>query len=212
MKKICVFGASGRTGREFVKLAVKNEKYSIISVIRSEKLADIIPEGSKILVGDTNSQDFINECISGIDFVVSLIGHKKNSPKDFQTEMIKKIISAMEKSDRPKLITLTGTGVRCPGDKIPLYDWIGNYIINKIDPDRIQDGKNHVREIENSNLNWTVIRVLKLSSFNFLFGIEKVYKLKPNGPAKFLVSRKTVAYKIIQIIESGKWNSKYPVL
>jgi putative NADH-flavin reductase len=212
MKKICVFGASGRTGREFVKLAIENEKYSVLSVVRSEKSANKIPEGSEILIGDTNSQDFIDECVSEADIVVSLIGHGKNSPANFQTEMIRKIISAMEKIGNQRLITLTGTGVRQPDDKIPLYDRVGNYIINKIDPDRIQDGINHVKKIENSNINWTVIRVFKLSNLNFLFDIEKHYKLKANGPAKFLVSRKTIAYKILKIIESEEWNKKYPVL
>jgi putative NADH-flavin reductase len=212
MKNICVFGASGRTGLEFIKMALKNPEYKVWSVVRSENSAQKIPKGSEIIIGDTNSQAFIDECVENSDMVISLIGHGKNSPENLQTDMIRKIMSAMQKHGVKRLLSLTGTGVRKPGDKIPIYDKIGNYIIKKIDPKRIEDGINHAELIEKSGLDWTILKVLKLSNFNFMFPIEKRYELREHGAAKFIVSRKTVAYKIIEILENEEWFKKYATL
>ena len=56
-----------------------------------------------------------------------------------------------------RLISLTGTGVRFPGDKITLIDRILNLSISIIDPKRIKDGKNHVTLLKNSDLDWYVM-------------------------------------------------------
>jgi putative NADH-flavin reductase len=150
MKKICVFGASGRTGLQFVEQAL-SKGYRVLSVVRSQESAMKIPKESEIKIGSAFDGRFINHCIKDCDVIVSLIGHVKNSDPLMQTKITENIISEMQGENVKRLITLTGTGVRKPNDKIPLYDKLGNYIIKKIDPERISDGMEYSEILQESD-------------------------------------------------------------
>ena len=113
----------------------------------------------------------------------------------------------MQQNNLKRIISLTGTGVRFPQDKISLLDRILNYTIGLIDPNRIKDGRKHVQLLKQSNLDWTVIRVLKLQNNR-----PKPYKLTLHGPTKWWVSRYEVAKATLEVLDEGTFINKAPII
>ena len=73
------------------------------------------------------------------------------------------LVETMKQQSITRLVSLTGTGVRFPGDKITLIDRILNLSISIIDQRELKTSKDHVRFATNC-LDWTIIRVLKLQN------------------------------------------------
>lgn len=201
---LAVVGASGKSGRAFVEAALK-AGYHVRAGVRSRPI-DPAPNLEIITCNATNPQE-VATLIEGCEVVVSLIGHVRHSAPDIQTTAIKVIIEQMQKQGIRRLLSLTGTGVRRPLDTPSLLDKMANEAIAVIDPHRIQDGINHADIIEHSPLDWTILRVLKLTNGNL-----GSFSLSAHGPAKLFVSRTEVAQALLQIIASDEWVHGFPVV
>lgn len=203
--KIALFGADGRTGVYLVAEAVSRGHKIAGGARNTAHLSNT--EQVTYHTCDVLDRKSVDKIISGCDAVVSVIGHVKHSPGFLQSDGIQHIISSMEKHGVRRLISLTGTGVRFPGDSITLIDRILNISIGLIDPKRIADGKKHVDIIKNSNLDWTIIRVLKLQNTK-----PTPFVLSENGPTKNYVSREEVAQAIVDVLEQDTFIRKSPIL
>lgn len=202
---IAVIAASGRSGKAFVEQALADGHHVRAGVYHTNTLQSH-PLLTVVECDANNKEDILN-LINGQDAVVSFIGHVKNSPTHVQTDMVRVVNEAMTAKGIKRFVTLTGTGVRFPGDKITLIDRILNTAIGIIDPKRIQDGKDHVALLQTTNLEWTVIRVLKLSNSN-----ASPYSLRSNGPAKVLVSRQEVASAVLEVLTGMQFIMQAPII
>ena len=201
---IAVISANGRAGTAFVKQALKAGHKVRAGVYGNH---NFVPISNLQIVGcDATSLSDIKKLIASQDAVVSLIGHTKNAPKDVQTKAITNLVGAVSGSNI-RIVSLTGTGVRFDGDKPSLNDKFLNFGIKSVDPNRINDGINHVEVLKNSQTNWTIIRVLKLSNTK-----PKKFSLKSGGPAKLLTSRAEVAEAILQVLGSDKYIKQAPII
>lgn len=188
MSKILVFGAHGRTGKQFA--ALQDQK-------------DLIE-----YPGDILDSQLVDSYVSQADVIVSLVGHVKGSKPLMQTHGIQNIIEAMQKHGKRRIISLTGSGVRCTGDTIPLWDYVLNIGILIIDKKRVEDGRGHVSALQASNLDWTVLRVLKLRN-----GIARHnWKLTQHGPVQLLSTRADVALAIDQILKDNSFIGQMPLM
>ena len=202
--KIAVVAANGRSGRIFVEKALA-EGHFIRAGVHSGSLA---PHKNLTIVecDATNPTDVAN-LIKGQDAVVSFIGHVKGSPARVQTEAMKVLSSAMGTLGIKRLVSLTGTGVRFPGDRVGFVDWFLNTGIALVDPERIQDGKDHVALLQKSQLDWTVIRVLKLQNVK-----PESFSLKLHGPTKWFVGREEVALATLRVLADNSFIRQAPII
>lgn len=202
---IAVIAANGRSGKAFVEQALAEGHTVKAGVYRTNTL----PSHPALMVVecDANNETDVLNLVEGQDAVVSFIGHIKNSPVHVQTDMVRVVSKAMATKGIKRFVSLTGTGVRFPGDKITLIDRFLNLAISIIDPKRIQDGKDHVALLQTTALDWTVIRVLKLSNTK-----PKAYTLRLHGPAKLLVSRQDVANAALEVITKRDYIKEAPII
>lgn len=202
---IAVIGAGGRSGREFVDGAL-HAGHTVRAGVRGQEQ---LPEHERLTLvrGDATDKAHVAELLRGTDAVVSLVGHVKNSPSFVQTEIMSLVLSVMHEQGIKRLISLTGTGVRGAEDTPSLIDRVLNVAIKLIDPERIHDGIAHAAVLRESSTNWTVMRVLKLSD-----GPVQAFHLTEGGPAKLLVTRKTVVRAILAELEDKAWYRKMPVI
>lgn len=206
--KICVFGADGRTGKEVVDIATK-QGHKVISFVRSSTSEEVFPKTNNIHVGNVLDFTAVQNAVSNSDGVISVLGHVKGSDPFMQTVGITNITKAMKNSGVTRIVSLTGTGVRFEGDKPSLFDRVGNFIIKLIDRKRIVDGIEHAEVLKNSGLDWTILRVLKLSQKDEW---NNKYQLTENGPAENITSRKKVAKILVDLVDSGDYIKKAPVV
>jgi putative NADH-flavin reductase len=203
--KIAVIGANGKTGQIFVNEAVQRG-YEVRAGVFHEnsfKKSDYI----EVVQCDATKLEDVEKLISGCDVVVSLIGHVKGSPAFLQTSSTANILSAMKKHNMSRVLSLTGTGVRMAGDKPSLVDKMLNIAVKIADPERIIDGIAHADVLRESDLDWTLLRVLKLTELPM-----HKYSLSPGGPARLLVSRHAVADALLKIIEEKSFKKQAPVV
>ncbi len=203
--KIAVIAANGRSGLKFVEEALKAGHSVRAGVHGSDDFA-VHPNLTIVTCDATKSED-LKELLMGQDAVVSFIGHVTGSPPLIQTEAMQKVIEVMIKNSQRRIISLTGTGVRIPGDHITFVDRVLNLSIKLVDPKRINDGIKHAEVLQKSNLEWTIIRVLKLQNTK-----PKLFTLRSHGPTKLYVSRSDVARAVLQVLEESSFIGEAPII
>ena len=202
---IAVIAANGRSGQAFVEAALA-AGHNVRAGVRGKSYLQPHPHMTVVECDATNEAQ-LTALLTGQEAVASFIGHVKGSDADVQTLAMKKLVDVMQTLSITRLVSLTGTGVRFPGDKISLVDRILNLSISLIDPKRIADGKNHVRFLETTNLDWTVIRVLKLQNTS-----PTPFTLLEHGPTKWYVSREDVAKAVLQVLEKQSFIKQAPII
>ncbi|MEX0931753.1 MAG: NAD(P)H-binding protein [Candidatus Paceibacterota bacterium] len=206
--RITIFGADGRTGREVITEAL-SRGHILTGFVYSKDSINTFPPHVRIFCGDIRNHQTVKESIISADAVVSVIGHVKGSDPLVQTKGVQNVVVAMEELGIKRLISLTGTGARVPGDTPSLLDKILNFFVTLVDKERIRDGQEHLKVLEQSSLDWSVLRVLKLNKSKLPAGN---YTLTAHGPAEASTSRKKVAHIILDLIENKLFFKEYPVV
>jgi len=202
---IAVIAANGRSGQAFVEAAT-TAGHIVRGGVRRQPGAFKHANLEYISCDATKSED-VGQLIRGCDIVVSLVGHVRGSTATVQSDAMHIAIAAMHAEGVARIISLTGTGVRVAGDDITLIDRILTTAVGLIDPKRIADGRMHVEVLKSSDLDWTVLRVLKLTN-----GQDSSFKLTEHGPTKTFVSRADVSQALLQIVEQGGYSKALPMI
>lgn len=206
VKTVAVIAANGRTGQAFVRatldagLTVRAGYHNKNSLPRHQNLVAVRC--------DATNEDDVQQLLSGADGVVSLIGHVRHSPPNAQTDSMRVVEKVMNELGIKRIISLTGTGVRFPGDTPSLLDRLLNLSIKLIDPERIRDGINHAAFLTSTDLDWTIVRVLKLTNGKHSGSV----KFSLTGPAELFTPRSRVAQGILQIIVDDSYKQKTPII
>lgn len=203
--KIAVIAASGRSGRSFVEKALAAGHSVRAGVHHTNNLSP--HERLRIQQCDATNVGDLAKLLEGQDAVVSFIGHVKGSPPHVQTDAMHSLVDSMHEQGLRRVVSLTGTGVRFPGDKITFVDRLLNVSIRIIDSARVKDGRDHVRVLQQSNLDWTVIRVLKLQNTR-----PRPFRLLERGPTKWYVSRDEVALAVLRVLEENSFIKQAPII
>lgn len=207
-KKICIFGADGRTGKYVVEQALL-QGYKVIAFVYSEDSIGNLPPQIKFVVGDILIKEDVENAIKKKpDMVISVVGHIKGSDPLMQTKGIRNITDSMKKYGVKRIVSLTGTGVREKGDKITILDRIANFLVKLLDKERIVDGIKHAEVLKKSGLDWSILRVLKLSKKQS----DKSYLLTSHGPVENFSHRKRVAKALVDLLEKNEWIGKSPIM
>lgn len=203
--KIAVIAANGRSGKLFVEGALAAGHNVRAGVYRTNNLSP--HERLGVQECDATNANDLAKLLGGQDAVVSFIGHVKGSPPHVQTEAMRTLVNVMHACNLRRVVSLTGTGVRFPGDKVILIDRLLNLGISVIDPARVNDGRDHVQVLKQSDLDWTVVRVLKLQNTKSL-----PFTLLEHGPTKWYVSRNEVARAVLQVLEENSFIKRAPII
>lgn len=203
--KLAIIAANGRTGRAFVEAALA-AGHSLRAGARRGKI-ELQHPMLEIIACDATKLADVRRLIHDQDAVISLLGHVRGSGATVQTKATYILVEAMALENVQRVVSLTGTGVRFPMDKISLVDWFMNSSISLIDPKRIADGRRHAIVLQASTCDWTLLRVLKLTP-----GIAQPYRLTLHGEAKWFVSRATVAQAILEILGDDKTIQTAPII
>jgi len=202
---IAVIAADGRSGRAFVNEALKRG-HKVRAGIFGHNPFETNPN-LEVATCNALKLDDVRKLMADQEAVVSLIGHTKASAKDVQTRAIENIVMVAKETNVKRIVSLTGTGVRFPGDVITFLDRVLNTSIKIIDPARVQDGINHTEILKNCGLEWTILRVLKLQNVSV-----KPFVLTVNGPTKSYVGREEVAIALLDILEKHSFVQQAPIM
>lgn len=162
--KIALFGATGRTGNEFLKMAL-NDGHEVRALVRSPEKNSIQHPMLTLVKGDVLDPKAVEKAVAGAEIVVSLFGRVKDSPPFLQTNGTKNIVSAMQRQDVPRIISLSGGGLPYPEqDKPGLMDRFIRLAMRTFAPGLLEDAIAHADVLRQSGLSWVIVRGPRLTS------------------------------------------------
>jgi putative NADH-flavin reductase len=117
-----------------------------------------------VIAGDVLDPAAVAETVAGADAVVSVFGLVKGSPEDLQTRGTRNLVDAMRKQGVSRVITLTGGGLRDRQDQPKLADKVIQGALKLMAGHVLKDAEGHLRVLEASGLEWTVVRAPRLTT------------------------------------------------
>src|SRR5260370_8273316 len=108
--KLAIFGAGGRTGIPLVQQGLEGG-IVVGAIVRTPSKLSIRNERLTAVQGDVAHLADVERVVQGADAVLSVLGHVKGSEPDILTQAIRNIITAMDKYDVKRLVSLSGASV-----------------------------------------------------------------------------------------------------
>lgn len=206
--RLAVFGATGRTGRLVVERALETG-YGVVAFARDASKLGVKHERLSVVEGDVLDGDRVDAAVSEADVVLVALGHAKGSPENVQTEGARRIVEAMRRHGVRRLVSLTGAGVRDEKDRPKLVDRTIVALLARLQPAALEDARRHVEVIRESGLDWTVVRVPRLTDGPRTGQYRVGYVGRESGTK---VSRADVAEFMVAQVGDEAWIRRMPVV
>jgi len=159
---LALFGATGRTGKRVLVKALA-AGYRVRVLVRDPARLDVESDRLEVVTGDVTDPKAVAETVAGSQAVLSLFGHVKGSPKTLQSDGTRAIVEAMKAHGVSRIVTLSGGGLRAPGDKPKAPDTIIRFLLKTMAAHVLADAESHLDELTRSGLDWTVVRAPRLT-------------------------------------------------
>lgn len=204
---IIVFGASGKVGSLVVKELLKRGHNVTGFVYGKNPFKD--EKNLKIISGDIKSADDVMQAVKGQDAVISTLGSWGTKTKDILSSGMKNIIPAMEKNKVTRIISLTGADARDVDDNPNIINDLTHMFFGLIAGKIMKDGEDHIKQLRNSRLDWTIIRSPVMKNT----GEFGNYKLSNKLPMPWQsINRKDLVLSMVDQIENTDYIKSSPVV
>src|SRR6266496_1735732 len=227
MNKIAVFGASGRTGKLFTELGLKNG-YSVKALVRDPSKFDFRHSNLQVIHGDISDTIKVEETVRGTEAVINLAGPRmidlvvpgKAPPPGLMRTATRNILSAMQQNNLERLIVVDSlpnglvAGILDPNDQPRFMNkWFINkftiFIGKKLLGELLEVQRAYVDLIKQSPLRWTIVRAPTLSDQPSK-GNYRVGYLDANTGK--VASRSDVAACLLDVLMNGKYVGQMPIV
>ena len=210
--KLLILGISGRTGKLVAVEALKRG-YKVTGIARKPESVGI--DGAEIVKGTPSDYYTVRKAIEGCDAVISVLNtfnqsdglfRKINTPLNVMTESIRNTVMAMKELNIKRIVVMTALGV---GDSAKEVSPFFRFFI-RISNIRYAYMDHYTQEkvLEESNLDWTVIRPVMLNdksaNLSVLHNLNGIGKLKP------AISRNAVANFLLDCLEKDLFLKQKP--
>ncbi len=157
---------------------------------------------------DIHDTQAVAKVIDGTDAVVSCLSNWGSEAGDVLTAAMKAIVPAMDKHGVRRIVSLTGNAAFTPDDEPTFVQKANRVMLQKLAPNVLADGEEHMAVLRASDVDWTIIRSPVMNNL----GSEK-YKLsaKLSGGAA-TINRQSVARAIVEQLHDGTWLRQTPTI
>jgi putative NADH-flavin reductase len=199
-KRIVIFGATGGTGQELVSQALK-ANYTVTAFARSPEKLNVSDTNLKVIQGDVLNLEDVSRAVENQDVVLCCIGAPPSDKSMLRTKATVNIIEAMEKQGINRLICQSTLGI---GDSKIFLPWHWKFIIVPLILKKaFKDHEIQESKIENSKLDWTIVRPAGLTNG------EKTGRYKQNfaysDNIKVKVSRADTAHFMLSQVDDNQY-------
>jgi len=209
---ITIFGASGAIGHLLMEIALDNGDL-VTAYVRNTKKIKINHSNLLLVRGELSDTPAIETAVAEADVVISTMGPPNDISRKLKGTPIAdghdRIIKAMKKFNKRRFITLATPALQSKDDKKNLSTVLPGILAKLFLPNGYAEMKKMERIIKQSNLDWTVVRIINpnIKHNGQLYG----YSIG-NQSAKLSVSRENVAKFIYSTIGQGTLIRKMPIV
>lgn len=206
--KIVVFGASRGTGLEIVKQGLE-AGHIVTAFVRSPEKFMMKHPNLSLCQGNAMDAVAVENAIAGQDAVISALGPTRPPVPGMMETAAKNIVAAMKKHGVRRLVSTTGAGIRQPEDKPKLSDYLIGALLNLLAKSVVLDSAAYVKVIQNSDLDWTVVRYPRLIDGAQTGKARAGYVSKESSTE---LSRADGADFVLKELTEKKWLRKLPLV
>ncbi|MDB5186871.1 MAG: NmrA family protein [Candidatus Saccharibacteria bacterium] len=204
--QVTVFGANGKVG-SLVVAELLARQYSVIAFVRGSNPFPVNPH-LKVVQGDIYDEESVAAALVGSSIVVSTLGSWGTPKKDVLTAGMMHIIAAMKAQQITRIVSLTGAESRASGDQLGVIHRLMHLGLYIVAAKVLADGEKHIKLLQQSNLDWMVIRSPIMTSLPIA-----TYRLGDKRPLPLqLVSRRSVVLAIADTVSNGVFSKQAPFI
>jgi putative NADH-flavin reductase len=206
--KVVVFGASGKVGRQVVQ-GLLDEGNHVTAFVHSSSPFAANAQLS-IAKGDIYDDADVAQAVRGADVVVSALGSWGTKRKDVVSSGMRAIVAAMHAAGVKRVVSLTGSDALAAGDSKTLLSRASHRLITLSPARRIlRDGEEHIRLLEQSGLDWTVVRSPVMNER----GNPERFILGRRRPKPWAtVNRRSVALAMVRLVSEPGYARQAPFI
>lgn len=151
--KIAVVGSTGRTGLEIVTQSLKRG-HDVVAWARTP--AKMTVEHDRLT---THQVDILHSplapALEGVDAVIVSLGGAQLKDTSTRSVGTQRLVEAMRQREVPRIIIVSSAGV---GDSIHQLDAQGQYVVETIIKEAVEDHGRQEALVQESGLQWTIVR------------------------------------------------------
>jgi putative NADH-flavin reductase len=205
--KIAVFGATGRTGVPLVRQAL-DRGHEVVAFARSPEKLGIEDDRLTVVEGDVYTGEGVAEAVADADAVVSVLGQTGDGPDDLLTVAGERVTAAMAEAGVDRYVTLVGAGVRMEGESVSLAGRVIGTALRLLQPEILEEAENHVAQVRETDLRWTVVRAPRLSEDDPLGD----YETGDVTPGRKAIPRADVAEFMLDCVDEELYVGELPLM
>ncbi|MCP1184631.1 NAD(P)H-binding protein [Paenibacillus sp. 1781tsa1] len=209
---ITIFGASGTIGQLVTQLALDYGDF-VTAYVRTPKKMSLKHPNLSLVQGELSNTSTIEKAIAESDVVISTLGPASDMSRKLKGTPIadghELMIRAMKKLNKKRFITLATPALQSDDDKKNMSTILPGILAKVLLPNGYAEMKKMEGMIKESNLDWTVVRIInpnvkyKGQSYDYSFGDKS---------AKLSVSRENVAEFIYSATRDNHLIRKMPII
>lgn len=180
---VTVFGANGKIGR-LVVAQLLHRGHAVTAFVHG---FNTYKDSSQLNIvrGDIYNEADVRTALQGSEAVISTLGSWGTLHKNVLSVGMKHIIPSMKDLGIGRIVTLTGADSRAEGDRLSLLHRVSHTGIAIIAKKVLQDSEDHIRQLQASNVSWTVVRSPIMNNKG-----SKNYSLSTKRPAPWVTIRR----------------------
>lgn len=206
--KIVVFGASRGVGLEVVKQALE-AGHIVTAFVRSPSTFAVKHPDLTLCQGDAMDPVAVENAVAGHEAVISALGPTRPPVPGMMEIAAKNIVAAMKKHSVRRLVSTTGAGIRQPEDKPKLIDYFIGFLLNLLAKSVVLDSAANVKVIQNSGLDWTIVRYPRLVDGDRTCKYRFGYVSKDSSTQ---LARADAAASVLKELTERQWLRKLPLV
>ena len=204
--KIAILGANGKAGKILVNEALE-KGYQVKILTRNSTNTEKINENIETIIGDARNFSTIQDLLQGCSAVINAVGQPKNESYIFST-VTKHILEAMKESKIKRYIVISGGSLNVTGDQKGIVNKIGATLFKLFLPKMMQDKYKELQIIQNSEVDWTIVRLPFVIEGN---GIGSIKESLVDMPG-IKIQNGDIAPFVIKQINSDRYVWKCPFI
>lgn len=203
--KILILGATGRTGKYLVTFALQ-KGYEVTCLVRyPEKVP--AQNGLTILKGNPINIQDLELAMKDCDAMISALNISRTSdfpwaslrtPKTYLSDVMEKVITVAKKFSVNRVVICSAWGVLETRKDIPFwFRWTIDFSNISV---AYKDHERQEKLLEDSHLNWTIVRPTGLINTQHLQSVKETFQNKPKP--SLLIGRSTVAHYMVESLKN----------
>lgn len=202
--KVLVLGANGRVGSKVVEELLARG-HSVVAAIH--KNSENVSSKAQTRTIDITDSTSVKSAIIGCDAVICALSSWGAPKHNILETAMRTVIPALEAAGTRRIVSISGDVARVPGEKVSLPIRIFHVVafgpIRKV----IADSEAHIRMLQESDLDWTVLRPgVMTPSFNGDYILQLTHPLRP------MIPRLAVVNSLVDLVDSQNYIHEAPYI